>query len=560
MRISGAGDSRRELERRLRARFARDRRSAAGADYRLRIERPADAAGVAPIEREARLHAEPNAELAAELVVGDDDAAFDDDLPHGDVDLANQPADFFEPAAGILHEQDIGSRVDHRGAALGQELALLVRDQRLDRIGLLVVELEHLGLQRLQVVDLLHRLELLLFLDGELLTRRDQNDVAVLAHVQALGLHDDVERLVPWNVLEPQRQAAGDRVAGDDVETGEVGDHLQHGAHFDVLEVERKLLALVARARSLGEPIRVFLDRLDLDDEAIVGLVGRVLPEPLGLDHHPRVAGLLECIDRHHRRGEVADIEPALEIARQRGLDGVDDQRLALLPDVDAGRGIRQIDDDPSFAVTPATKVDVAQRMRGLAWACLGEAGYRRRLRGNGRRFAQRDHDRIAFDLGFERLGLVQIENDARAIACLDDIDAAQRRITDFLRRATHAVAGVGKIKRDPRRIVDREAGRWIGQWRLQREPDDRAARASLGDREVLDAVRGLRQCLTDIEQKQRRNGGNGDCLQPMLAFRFCGSRGSHLRRSCLVSASASWSLLVRSVQSPAPSCTSSLS
>ena len=44
----------------------------------------------------------------------------------------------------------------------------------------------------------------------------------------------------------------GHRVAGDDVEAGEVGDHLQHRAHFDVLEVERKLLALVARRACPG--------------------------------------------------------------------------------------------------------------------------------------------------------------------------------------------------------------------------------------------------------------------------------------------------------------------
>ena len=42
-----------------------------------------------------------------------------------------------------------------------------------------------------------------------------------------------------------------DGVAGDDVEAGEIGDHLQHRAHFDVLEVERELFSRVARARTL---------------------------------------------------------------------------------------------------------------------------------------------------------------------------------------------------------------------------------------------------------------------------------------------------------------------
>ena len=102
------------------------RRPRAGADHRLGAEAAAHTAGIAPVQGEAGLHAEAHAELASELVVGDDDAAFDDDLTHGDVYLADQPAHFLQSAAGILDEQDIGSRIDDGGAALGQELAFLV--------------------------------------------------------------------------------------------------------------------------------------------------------------------------------------------------------------------------------------------------------------------------------------------------------------------------------------------------------------------------------------------------------------------------------------------------
>jgi hypothetical protein len=59
-----------------------------------------------------------------------------------------------------------------------------------------------------------------------------------------LALQDDVQRLVPGHVLQAQRDVAGHGVAGDDVEVGEVGDHLQQRAHLDVLEVQRQLLAL----------------------------------------------------------------------------------------------------------------------------------------------------------------------------------------------------------------------------------------------------------------------------------------------------------------------------
>ena len=84
------------------------------------------------------------------------------------------------------------------------------------------------------------------------------------------------------------------RVAGDDVEPREVGDHLQHRAHFDVLEVERQLLADVARAAPGGSGLR---PALHLDDEAVVGLVGGVLPVAARLDHHARVAALGERLD-----------------------------------------------------------------------------------------------------------------------------------------------------------------------------------------------------------------------------------------------------------------------
>ena len=54
--------------------------------------------------------------------------------------------------------------------------------------------------------------------------------------------------------FEAQREAAAlHRVARDDVEAGEVRDDLQHGPHFDVLEVKRELLALVTTLRALRE-------------------------------------------------------------------------------------------------------------------------------------------------------------------------------------------------------------------------------------------------------------------------------------------------------------------
>ena len=117
-----------------------------------------------------------------------------------------------------------------------------------DVLHLRVVELERLRAHRLERGDLLLGLELDLLLGVQLVLGRDQDHVARLAQAQVLRLQDDVERLVPGHVLQAQGDVAGDGVAGHDVEVGEVGDDLQQRADFDVLEVERQLLARVAGA------------------------------------------------------------------------------------------------------------------------------------------------------------------------------------------------------------------------------------------------------------------------------------------------------------------------
>src|SRR6185312_2268837 len=328
---------------------------------------PAAAEGVTAIEeRCAGLLAEADAELAAERVVGDDDARLDQHLAYRRVDLPDHAPDLFEPASDVGDEQDVGAWIDECGAALREEPrgipARRARPGRVDDVEdvrrLRVVQLERFSLQRLQIVDLCLRFELLLFLQRQFLARRDKNDVAVLAHVEALCLHDDVERLVPWHVLEPQRQAPAYRIAGDDVEAGEVGDDLQHRAHFDVLEVERQLLALVSGTGSLDEPVRIVLDRLHLDDEAVVRLVRRMFPDALRLDDHVRVAILFERVDGDDRGVEIGDVHPALEIARDRRLLEINDQLAALLAYVDAGVVVGKLHDDASFAIAAAAEVD----------------------------------------------------------------------------------------------------------------------------------------------------------------------------------------------------------
>ena len=104
-----------------------------------------------------------------------------------------------------------------------------------------------------------------------------------------------------------------------------------------------------------------------------------MFPETFGFDDDTRITTLGEGVDRRDRCGKVADIESAFQIARERRLEEVDYQCLALLPDIDTRRAIGEIDDDSPFTVLPPSEIDVAQRMRALARARLGESLYRRR-------------------------------------------------------------------------------------------------------------------------------------------------------------------------------------
>jgi hypothetical protein len=142
---------------------------------------------------------------------------------------------------------------------------------------------------------------------------------------------------------------------------------------------------------------------------------------------------LRERVDVEDRRAEVLDVETALEVARQRRPDEVDDQHLALLTDVDAGRVVGQVDDDAALARRTAPEVDVAKRVLDVAGTRFGELLHDLLLRVELLALVEeRDHDRIALDLRFERLRPIQVEDDARAVPAW---------ITLTLRSATSSMA-----------------------------------------------------------------------------------------------------------------------
>ena len=194
----------------------------------------------------------------------------------------------------------------------------------------------------------------------DFLIRRNPDDVAFLAHAQPLGLQDDVQRLIPGHILQAQGDIAGNGIAGNDVVVGEISNHLQHGAYFDILEIQGQLLAMCPHRAARHQLVGIFHNRTNFHNKLVITLIGVVLPQAMRGDGHQHVATLCFGIHSRHRRRKVAHIQALAEVTRQFGILESHQQVSALLLQVDANIGIEQINHDARFAITSPAEIDVA--------------------------------------------------------------------------------------------------------------------------------------------------------------------------------------------------------
>ena len=140
--------------------------------------------------------------------------------------------------------------------------------------------------------------------------------------------------------------------------------------------------------------------------------------------------------DALHRRAEVGDVEAAAQAVGQARAQELDDQALALLADVDADLVVRQLDDDAAGAVGAAAEVDVLQRQLAAVEALgetrvvVGAAERRRAVAGTV--LLERDDQHLAFELGAVAGRLLQVQDEAGALARLGHADRAQVALVDL--------------------------------------------------------------------------------------------------------------------------------
>ena len=400
-----------------------------------------------------------DAKRFAERVCRLDDARLDQHLANRHIQLRDHLLNLHQARRNVRDEQLIGTRLGNHGASGTQQAlgaagrtataAATTRtgELRSNLCRLRVVELEGLGAQGLQIPDGRLRLQFSLLLRRQFVLGRNLQHVAAALHAQILGLQNDVQGLIPGDVLQAQGQIALHGVGRHDVEVREVGDHLQQRPDVDVLEVKRQLFSTVPG------PLRQFVGAgfllPHLDHELVVALIGTVLPQAFRFDHHAHPITRLHGGDGLHGRTEIGNVETATQALRQAGAQELDHQVLPLLANVDTHLVVGQVDDHAAGILDAPAEIDVAQRQCPVVAAFRKHTGGCCRNRsGRGHR-RQRHQQRAALHLGLVVGGLVQVEHHAGSVGCLNHMRHAQVALVEFHGVALKLAAHAGEVQRN---------------------------------------------------------------------------------------------------------------
>ena len=191
--------------------------------------------------------AESGAQGTAKGVGCLDDAGLDQHLPHRYVELADQRLYLRKFGRDVRDKHLVGAGVGQHAAAGRQDArrprATGAREAAgdLGRAG--VIELELLRARGFKPLQGPLRFHLGLFAGGHFGLGRNLDHIAGLSHAQRAAFQNDVQRLLPGHVLEPQGDGARDRVRDHQVVATEVGHDLQERANFDVLKIQRHQVA-----------------------------------------------------------------------------------------------------------------------------------------------------------------------------------------------------------------------------------------------------------------------------------------------------------------------------
>ncbi|MNX75155.1 hypothetical protein D3C86_1066160 [compost metagenome] len=193
---------------------------------------------------------------------------------------------------------------------------------------------------------------------------------------------------------------------------------MQHRAHIDVLEIQRKLLAAVGLLPGIALLQLVDRRRANADRELIVSLIGRVIERAAGLNADDGSIAARAGIDELHGRGEILHVQTHAQRLGQSGFGKADDDLAVALLYVGRNRWIRQVDHHVAFALGSPLEIHTPN---GLACRRGGSCRNRRccgRLPGCRRFDSLPDNYQqiVAFNSRVVRGRLGQVDDQSRTV------------------------------------------------------------------------------------------------------------------------------------------------
>ena len=180
-------------------------------------------------------------DLVRKRAVRLDDPRLDHDLRARDVEVLDEVEDRREVIRKLLDDERIRPRVDEDVAARRHDLAR--RGRHL--LGVSVRDLLEHGPERAVLVLRLHELKPRVLLLRQLVRGGDAHDVPLEHVAELVDLEDQLEGLVPGNVLQADRDRSANVRVEHDVELRQLAEPLQRVLDVRVLEVQGDGLARV---------------------------------------------------------------------------------------------------------------------------------------------------------------------------------------------------------------------------------------------------------------------------------------------------------------------------
>ena len=382
-------------------------------------------------------------------------------MTHRLIQLRDELAHLADLAGRVLNQERIGALIDghltarrKQGVRFRHRLARRRRPEhrmlrrarghrldgfkkRGDVLGLGIINLDQLRYQGFEFDDRPAGLKRRFFLGGHFRGRRNGKNIALAAHGEVLAVNNKIQRLVPRDVFQAQREAAGHRVAHDKVQPGEIGQHLEGGAHFDILKIKRQLLSRVSEFIDFLFTF-LFDDRFNADGKDVARLVGDMLILAFGSNDHAGVLTLHKGVDGLNRGGEVDHIQAPLKLLRDRGVQKVEDDLARLFPDINADGRLGQINNDLGVPLGTPAKIDglqaVLARLTG-AYKTRHPGLLGPDNRADRRRYGQ--NKIVAFDACGIGHRFNQVEHHPRAVLRFNDFYAGNRTfsyVNSFIR------------------------------------------------------------------------------------------------------------------------------